>query len=141
MKTVLTGVDGTETAESAARTAAGLAQALGAKLVLASAYGKLEVENIEAGGEQYFSSNEDDALTTAQRSAAMLRSDFPDLEIEPRGLEGKPAEALVNLATDIGADLIVVGNRRVQGLARVLGSVAADVARSAPCDVYVAHTH
>src|SRR5690606_28369663 len=40
------------------------------------------------------------------------------------------------------ASLIVVGNKRVQGVAgRVLGSIARDVAAHASCDVYIAHTH
>ncbi|MCP3973298.1 MAG: universal stress protein, partial [bacterium] len=38
------------------------------------------------------------------------------------------------------ARMIVVGNRRVQGIARVLGSVASDVAKRAPCSVLIAHT-
>jgi nucleotide-binding universal stress UspA family protein len=46
----------------------------------------------------------------------------------------------VQVATDIGADLIVVGNRRVQGIGRLLGSVATDVAQHAPCDVYIVKT-
>ncbi len=53
---------------------------------------------------------------------------------------GKPADALVHVAKEIGADLIVVGNRRVQGISRLLGSVATDVAHHAPCDVYIVKT-
>lgn len=30
--------------------------------------------------------------------------------------------------------MVVVGNKRVQGMARVLGSVASAVAKDAPCD-------
>jgi nucleotide-binding universal stress UspA family protein len=36
--------------------------------------------------------------------------------------------------------MIVVGNRRMQGIGRVLGSVANSVAHNAPCDVYIAKT-
>ena len=36
--------------------------------------------------------------------------------------------------------MIVVGNRRVQGATRVLGSIANDVARQAPCNVLIVHT-
>ena len=46
----------------------------------------------------------------------------------------------MHVAKEIGADLIVVGNRRVQGIGRVLGSVATDVAHHAPCDVYIVKT-
>jgi len=33
-----------------------------------------------------------------------------------------------------------VGNRRVQGASRILGAVAADVAKHAVCDVLIANT-
>ena len=36
--------------------------------------------------------------------------------------------------------MIVVGNRRVQGAGRILGSVAAHVTKNANCDVLVANT-
>jgi nucleotide-binding universal stress UspA family protein len=36
--------------------------------------------------------------------------------------------------------MIVVGNRRMRGIGRVLGSVANSVAHNAPCDVYIAKT-
>ena len=66
----------------------------------------------------------------------------PGLAVTTAALEGKPGEALVRAADKLGAELIVVGNKRVQGVAgRVLGSIARDVASHASCDVYVAHTH
>jgi nucleotide-binding universal stress UspA family protein len=34
----------------------------------------------------------------------------------------------------------VLGNRRMQGAGRILGSVANSVAHHAPCDVYVVKT-
>ncbi|MDP9823985.1 universal stress protein [Nocardioides massiliensis] len=138
---IIVGVDGSETAAAAARKAAGLAAATGAELDVAVAYGKLEVERIDAGGEEFFFSNENEAQTLATEVARTLRGEFDGLTVNPRAIGGKPAEALVDAARDHGADLIVVGNKRVQGLARVLGSIAADVARHADCDVYIAHTH
>jgi nucleotide-binding universal stress UspA family protein len=36
--------------------------------------------------------------------------------------------------------MIVVGNRRVQGISRVLGAIATDVARRASCDVLISDT-
>ena len=62
------------------------------------------------------------------------------VEVTSAGASGKPGEALVTEAERLGATMIVVGNRRVQGIARVLGSVAAAVAHHAPCDVYIAKT-
>ncbi|KQU28481.1 hypothetical protein ASG69_10770 [Rhodococcus sp. Leaf225] len=51
---------------------------------------------------------------------------------------GRPAVALSDEAARLNAELIVVGNRRTQGLSRVLGSIASAVAAHAPCDVYIA---
>jgi len=138
---IIVGVDGSDTAAAAAKKAAALAAATGAQLDVAVAYGKLEVERIDAGGEEFIYSNENEAKALAAEVARGLKADHPDLQVTPRAVGGKPAEALVDAARDHGADLIVVGNKRVQGLARVLGSIAADVARHADCDVYIAHTH
>lgn len=140
-KTIVVGVDSSETAREAARKAAGLAQHLGAQLVVISAYGKFEVERIGERSDEIILTTEQEALSTAENQVAPLRSEFPDLVLETVASEGKPAEALVAHAEKLEADLIVVGNKRVQGLARVLGSVAADVARKAHCDVYIVHTH
>ena len=55
-------------------------------------------------------------------------------------VQGKPATAFVDEAIRLDARLIVVGNRRVQGVGRILGSVASSVAAHAPCDVYIVKT-
>jgi nucleotide-binding universal stress UspA family protein len=53
---------------------------------------------------------------------------------------GEAADALVGLAREEGADLIVVGNRGLGQRRVLLGSVPGRVAQRAPCDVLVAHT-
>jgi nucleotide-binding universal stress UspA family protein len=51
---------------------------------------------------------------------------------------GHPAEVILDQADELGADLIIVGSQGASGLARfVLGSVAAAVARFAPCSVEI----
>ena len=55
-------------------------------------------------------------------------------------MRGDAARALRAEAEAVGANAIVVGNRRTQGVGRVLGSVAASVVKHAPCDVVVANT-
>lgn len=52
-----------------------------------------------------------------------------------------PASGLCDEAVRLDASVIVVGNKRVQGAARVLGSIAGDVAKRAPCNVMIVHTH
>lgn len=140
-KTVVTGVDNSETAAAAARKAAVLASGLGARLHILSAYGSFEAERIGHGTGEILISTELTAKGVAQDVVAGLRQDFPGLEITYAPAEGKPADALVRAADELDADVIVVGNKRVQGLTRVLGSIARDVAAHASCDVYVAHTH
>jgi nucleotide-binding universal stress UspA family protein len=61
-------------------------------------------------------------------------------QIAARYLEpvGEPAEQLLETASAIGADLVVVGRRDQNALQRlVLGSVSASVVRRAHCDVLV----
>ena|SRR6478735_3175832 len=140
-KTIVCGVDNSPTAAAAARKAAELAVAYGGQLHLVSAYGKVESETVEIGSEQILVSNEMEAERIAGAVAVELRREYPGLEVTPWSGEGKPGDALVRAADKLGADVIVVGNKRVQGIARVLGSIARDVAAHAPCDVYVAHTH
>jgi len=138
---IVAGVDGSETAARAARTAAELAYALDAELHVLSAYGRFESDTFSSGTERIVFTNARDAERTAAERVTALRRDFPTVTITSGPSEGKPAEALVKAAERLGATLIVVGNKRVQGITRVLGSVARDVAAHAPCDVYVAHTH
>ena len=50
---------------------------------------------------------------------------------------GEPAEQLVDTATKLGADLVVVGRRNRSPLRSLLGSVSSRVVRRAGCDVLV----
>ncbi len=138
---IVTGVDDSETAAAAARTAARLADALGAELYVVSAFGRHDLERFTVGNDEFVHSSEEDALNIARQVAAPLRRSHPDLRLEPAAAVGAPAEAIVRVAEELDADLIVIGNKRVQGMARVLGSIANDVVHKAHCDVYVAHTH
>lgn len=59
-----------------------------------------------------------------------------ELRIETRLAEGDPAYEIVAAAKEIGADLIVMGTHGRSGFGRlVLGSVAEQVLRKAPCPV------
>ena len=141
IKTIVCGVDSSPPAAAAARKAAELAAALDADLHLLSAYGRIESHTVEIGAERVFVSNEMEADRITGAIAVELRRDFPGVQVFPVSSAGKPGDALVHAAEQLNADLIVVGNKRVQGISRVLGSIARDVAAHAPCDVYVAHTH
>ena len=136
---VVVGVDESTTAAKAAHKAAALAAGLGAGLVVVSAFDDTEAAPDMPADLAPVSIN-DLALHVAERAITSLRADFPDLDMRPRAEYGKPAKTLVAVAEEVDATVIVVGNKRVQGLAAVLGSIARDVAHHAPCDVYIAHT-
>lgn len=54
---------------------------------------------------------------------------------------GKPSREIAEVAKQVGADMIVLGTHGRTGLARVLlGSVAEEVVRHAPCDVLTVRT-
>lgn len=141
MNVIVTGVDGSRTAARAAQRGAELAEALGAELHVVCAYERLEVERLRQGSDELVRSTEDQARRTAVAAVRALQAQYQALVLYPLAVEGKPGEVLVRVAEDRAASLIVVGNKRVQGLARVLGSIARDVASRAHCDVYVVHTH
>ena len=52
--------------------------------------------------------------------------------------EGDPADVLVRLATECGADVLVIGNKGMRR--RVLGSVPNTVTHKTPCSVFVVKT-
>lgn len=140
-RTIITGVDGSDTAAEAARKAAELAAALGGELHVLCAYGKYEVDTFTTGAEEFTIDTMADAERVAAREVNELRREFPGLTVTSAPAEGKAGDALIEAAQQLDADLIVVGNKRVQGISRVLGSVAREVATRASCDIYVAHTH
>ncbi|MET3904606.1 universal stress protein [Paenarthrobacter sp. 4246] len=135
---VIVGVDGSETAMRAARAAQQLAIGLGASLRVVSAFDSNRTEVVEIGTDKWIVSDAAEAETVARTVAEQLAHE--GLEVTYSAARGKPGEALVKEAEMQEARLIVVGNRRMQGLGRVLGSVANTVAHTAPCDVYIAKT-
>ncbi|MCP4084851.1 MAG: universal stress protein [Actinomycetia bacterium] len=139
MGTVIVGVDGSETATEAAAVAARLAAAAGDNLVLVIAHaGTGEQHELGAGSDTWVMSDRQVALDKARQVAKSIGQE--GLEVSAVEVEGRPAQALLAEAQRHGADLIVVGNRRMQGVGRLLGSVANEVAHNAPCDVYIAKT-
>lgn len=136
-KTILVGVDGSDTASRAAEVAAELASATGAALHIVTAVDEKATAATDLPPGMT-------PLSPGERAEAIARQVAEGLAykgtVESSPAPGKPADALVHVAKEIGADLIVVGNRRVQGISRLLGSVATDVAHHAPCDVYIVKT-
>ena len=135
---IVVGVDSSETARKAAESALALARALGATLHVVTAFESDRTEVIGRGTDQLVLSHADSAETVA---GMLAKTAGQDLEVTHSAARGKPAEALIKEAVRLDATMIVVGNRRMRGIGRVLGSVANSVAHNAPCDVYIANTY
>ncbi len=120
---IVVGTDGSDTARIAERTAALLARAADAQLVLASAY----------------SGAPERAEKVLESSVHAARELWP--QVSARKERGNPSDVLVSLATDEKADLLVVGNKGMTGRARfLLGSVPDSVSHNAPCDLLIVKT-
>ncbi len=79
--------------------------------------------------------------STRCSTAAAGEAEKAGVEAESRPREGDPADALLDVAEEVGADLIVVGNKGMTGAKRfLLGSVPNKVSHHAPCGVYIVRT-
>jgi nucleotide-binding universal stress UspA family protein len=135
---IVVGVDETRTSKKAAETARDLAAALSASLHVVSAFDTDRTEVVGTGSEKYTVTSYDAAEHVARTVADSLAGDF---NVSFSAARGRAADALIQEAIRVQARMIVVGNRRMQGIGRVLGSVANSVAHNAPCDVYIANTY
>ncbi|HIX00277.1 MAG TPA: universal stress protein [Candidatus Nesterenkonia stercoripullorum] len=153
MKKILVGVDTSETALRAARRAAELAGAFDAELHVVSAFSASTMESIRTlqssqhdnvrfqALEKLMQRYRENAEQIAATATEALLLDAPELQVVSRAVEGSPAAVLLREAEEIDADLIVVGNKRVQGITRVLGSIARTVSAEASCDLFIVNTH
>jgi nucleotide-binding universal stress UspA family protein len=139
ISTIAVGTDGSSTATEAVSMAADLARRFGAKLVLVSAF--------QAEGASANHSSTSVELQWAVSPAAQVREILARAEADLRreGIDcstlvdgGDPADVLVRLATECGANLLVIGNKGMRR--RVLGSVPNTVTHKAPCSVLVVKT-
>lgn len=87
-----------------------------------------------------------EALEIARAHVADLTQRYASAAPWPPGLDkiavyvvlGAPAERITTLASAIDADLIVIGTHARRGIDRmILGSVAQEVVKRAPCGVFV----
>jgi nucleotide-binding universal stress UspA family protein len=145
--TVVVGTDGSESSLRAVARAAALAGAIGATLVVASAYLPSEQDSRDLAEAQ--DALRDDAYQVvgshpaeeAVRDAADEARRAGARDVKTVALEGSPVEALLEIVRKENADLLVVGNRGLAGIkGRLLGSVPADATRRSGCDVLVVHT-
>jgi nucleotide-binding universal stress UspA family protein len=142
-QTVLVGTDGSDSSLRAVDRAAQIAAGAGAKLIVATAYfpqsedaraaDVLKDEGYKMSGNAPIYAILREAKDRAQAAGAK--------NVEEKAVVGAPVDALVDLAEEISADLLVVGNVGLSTIAgRLLGSVPANVARRSKSDVLIVHT-
>jgi nucleotide-binding universal stress UspA family protein len=141
-ESVLVATDGSETADEAVKVATELAKAFGATLHIVSVYqggrgGALRVPEMKMALPEGI-----DAASVAATQTESLASQArtKGVTAETHVVSGNPAEQIVAVAEEQHVDLIVVGNKGMRGVKRVLGSVPNAVAHSASCSVLIVAT-
>jgi nucleotide-binding universal stress UspA family protein len=142
---IVVGTDGSETAAEAVRQAIDLAKLAGARLGIVSAYApvsKRRVQDEQAAAPadvQHQIGPREDVNLVLEAAAALARKE--GIEVQTHPVEAEPAEAILNVAEETDADLIVVGNKGMTGARRyLLGSVPNNVSHHAPCSVIIVRT-
>ena len=141
LTTIVVGVDLSVPSEQAVDRAAALAQLHGAKLVLVHGQAddapipNTDSAMLEQLGEVSAAVRVEEARRLADRAAQL---EAKGLSVEVASRVGPPGEVVAQVASELHAELIVVGTHGHTGISRfLLGSVATAVLRHAPCDVLV----
>lgn len=137
---IIVGIDGSPTAEMALDRAIELARGSGGRLHVVSAYepAQARVTGGAPAGEEYLAPQDYKAEGVLQR--ALDRSGTKDLQVEEHAPKGHAADALIAVAEETGADLIVIGSVGMKGPKRIFGSVPNRVSHKSPCDVLIVQT-
>ncbi len=144
-KSIVVGTDGSDTATQAVREAVDLAKAVGAKVELVSAYEpvsnqRLRSERRDAPEDVAWSINPKEDVEATLTDAAEL-AQAAGVPVETFARRGDPADAILDVAEESEADLIIVGNKGMTGAKRfLLGSVPNKVSHHAPCSVMIIRT-
>jgi nucleotide-binding universal stress UspA family protein len=142
---IVVGTDGSETAGEAVRQAMQLAGILGARVHVVSAYeptgsARLREERDRVPDDMQWMVNPREDVDKALTGAAESMRD-QGVEVVTYARQGDPADAILDVAEEQHADLIVVGNKGMTGAKRfLLGSVPNKVSHHAPCTVMIIRT-
>jgi nucleotide-binding universal stress UspA family protein len=137
-ETVVVGADESSTAAEAVRVAIELVKLSGGRLHIVTAYKPQQLRS--PAGEEYSGSLSSGDLAQNVLTDHSSRARSGGVEVETHMRDAAPADAICEVAKEVKADVIVVGNKGMTGVRRVLGSVPNSVAHQAPCAVLIAFT-
>jgi len=142
-RAIVVGTDGSATAAEAVRRARALAEAFAADLHVVNAYKPPALVMATTAEPGLMPSALVEWEAAASEDSRRLLDTVADeligvgASVTTHAVAAHPATAILSVAETVGADLIIVGNRGMQGTRRVLGSVPNHISHHAPCDVLV----
>ncbi len=140
---IVVGTDGSDTAKLAVAEATRLAKALNGELHVVSAFEPLRarVTGAPEGAAKVWAPLPDDQVDgILSQAEASVR--FAGLPVVRHAVQsGDPADALLTVADEVGATMIVVGSKGMHGARRLaLGNVPNKVSHRARCSVLIVAT-
>lgn len=144
-RTVVVGTDGSRTSLQAVDRAAEIAAESNAKLIIATGYFP-ERDDLRAADvlkDEGYMVRGNAPIYALLRDARSRATAAGAKNIEERSIEDAPVQALVDIAAEANADLLVVGNVGLNARSAILGrlfSVPGTVSRRAQSDVLIVHT-
>jgi nucleotide-binding universal stress UspA family protein len=142
---IVVGTDGSSTARKAVRDAIELAKSVGGTLKIVSAYEPVSeqrqrAEKVEVPKDLQWMVNPREDVDATLKEAAD-EAEAAGVSAETFARQGDPADAILDVAEEENAELIVVGNKGMTGAKRfLLGSVPNKVSHHAPCSVLIIRT-
>jgi nucleotide-binding universal stress UspA family protein len=143
---IVVGTDGSETARTALQQAIALARQSGARLQIVSAYEavsdqRLRNQQIEVPKDLEWMVNPRADVLEMLDAARVQATEEGVAEVETFARQGDAADAILDVAEEQRAGLIVVGNKGMTGAKRfLLGSVPNKISHHAPCSVLIVRT-
>jgi nucleotide-binding universal stress UspA family protein len=141
--TIVVGTDGSDSSLRAVERAGQIAAGSDAKVVVATAYFPQSEDQRAADvlKDEGYKMSGNAPIYAILREAKDRAIQAGAKTVEEKAVVGAPVDALVDLAEEVKADLLVVGNVGLSTIAgRLLGSVPANVARRSKTDVLIVHT-
>jgi nucleotide-binding universal stress UspA family protein len=144
-QTLVVGTDGSESSLRAVERAGQIAAESNAKLIIATGYfpQKEDPRAADALGADAYKVSGNAPIYDMLHDARDRAKAAGAKNIEDRPIKGAPVHALVDVAEEVGADLLVVGNVGLDARSAIIGrvfSVPGAVATRAKIDVLIVHT-